>query len=285
MSIMNRKLHKDCPGFEELSAYFDGELDSSSLEYKHIESCDHCRDELESLRKVSDSIKQEFLLEVPDDFAAEMIVAIKERKKKEKGVRPFQFRTIIRVAALFVITSLIIFHLIPQQEKIAKVQLPQKKVEPLIFLGRPILTDNLTALQAPPSRSYAAGTHNSIDLRKMMNVSTGNMARELITLPPDKNNQTAFIHPKVHQVWSVDNLGSAKKQMLQLAPSAKFTTDDTNIIMRVELTKKNLAELVRNCKLKGFRLLSPSQPQPEQRVFSGNQGDRVFYTATLVEPK
>ena len=286
MNIMNKKSNKDCPEFEELSAYFDGELDPSSSVYKHIESCETCKNELESLRRVSDSIKQEFAAEVPDDFPVRIIASIKERQEKKMAAKPFPLNTAIRIAALFIISALIVFNLIPKEENIAKSQSSQKAIEPLVFLNRPTLAGSLTALPPPPSRRSASGANGTIDLRRMMNVSTGNMSDEILSLPPDQTAESAVIRPEVHQVWSVDNLDSAENQIAKFAPSAKFAKDATgNRVMNVQLTKKELAELVRECKAAGFRLLSPSQPQPEQKVFAGRENDKVLYNAVFVKPE
>ena len=282
---MKNKLHKECPGFEELSAYFDGELDSSSLEYKHIATCKNCRDELEAFQKVSDAIKQEFLAEVPDGFANKIIIGIKKREEENSVLKPFPLKALMRVAALVIISSLIILDLIPREKNNETLQPQQKELEPLVFLNRSTLSNHLTSVQSAPSRSYAAGAHNAIDIRKMVNVSTGNMPSELISLPFDNSKKIAQIPLEVHQVWSVDSLPIAQKQIMQLIPSARFARGNKSITMRANLTKKNLAEFVRHFKGEGVRLLSPVQPQPEQRVFAGNQNKKVDYSATLVEPE
>ena len=282
---MKDKLHKDCPGFEELSAYFDNELDSSSLEYKHIEKCDICKRELEGFKIVSDSIKKELQLKVPDDFAREVIAGIKKRNEAEKVVKSFPLKGIMRTAALFIITSLIIIDLLPIDRNQKLHQKVQAKAEPLIFLNKLTDSNHLTSFQNIPSRSYAAGANDAIDLRKMINVSTGSSPSEFISIPNGNREHTAVIPPVVHQVWSVDNLSDVHKQIQQLSPHAKLASNARDLTMRGKLTKKEVAEFVRNCKQKGFRLLSPTQPQPEQQVFLGNPNDKISYSATFVKPE
>jgi hypothetical protein len=91
----------------------------------------------------------------------------------------------------------------------------------------------------------------------------------------------------VRQTWSVTNLAIAKKIFLASIPVNEKTNASENrngdLILKVALTKKELAKLVRECSADGFKLLSPTQPQPEQNVFAGDSDTKVFYTAVLVQ--
>jgi phosphopantothenoylcysteine synthetase/decarboxylase len=104
---------------------------------------------------------------------------------------------------------------------------------------------------------------------------------------PLKTAQPGVITENVRQTWSVANLAIAKKIFLESLPANVKTNvlrdSDGDLTLKVVLTKKALAELVRKCSAGGFKLLSPSQPQPEQNVFAGDSGAKVHYSAILVQ--
>ncbi len=272
-----------CPGFEELSAYFDGELDSSSPYYAHIADCDKCRIELDAYKKVNVLLKKEFLDYVPDNFSAKMIDSIKRRREKKSRTDAIHFGFFMKIAALFIISGVIVFALVPHRDSTVRNKVITVKSDPLIFLDQPIQTQSHTNTSLLPFRQCAAGGSDSIDIRKMINVSTGISGDNNIYIAPKKRDPVAIIHTNVKQVWSVNSLKHVETEIAQLAEGAKFSKSNSSITMTLELSKKNLANFVRSCKNTGFRLLSPSQPQPEQTLFGGNQNDRVLYTATFVK--
>ncbi len=67
---MSDNLHIECPSYEDISAFFDGELDPSTSAYAHIEKCEKCREQLEAYKKVSDSFKEELKNSVPRRIVA-----------------------------------------------------------------------------------------------------------------------------------------------------------------------------------------------------------------------
>ncbi len=280
---MNTNNNNNCPSFEELSAYFDSELDQFSLEYAHIQNCDKCQRELDAYTKVSVMLKEELSNSVPDDFSAHMINSLKRRRKRDSSVDVSPFGFFFKVAALLVLSGIIVVALIPHKSNIVQQQVSDTKVAPLIFLDKLTPSGSYTHSQLPPSRRSAAGASDSIDITNMMQVSTGQMGDENLYTSSENKDSVAVIHPKVKQVWSVDSLKHAEMQFAQFAEVAKFATNNSSITMTLKLSKKNLAQFVRNCKEDGFRLLSPSQPQPEQTHFAGNKNDSVLYTATFVQ--
>jgi len=283
---MNKKLHTDCPGYEDISAFFDDELDVNSPEYFHIKECQSCQLELEAYRKVDRSIKSEFSDAVPDGFADDLIVAIRARQKREASSDPLPFRGLLRVAALFLICGIVVYALITASSGPIVVNTVISPSEPLVFLNNKQPYQDFSNCCFQPSRKYAAGTENSIDMRKFMNVSVGNSNEKYLPGFKDQSKRTAFIKPIVSQTWSVDNLQRAEGEIAKFADSSRIEKNKSgNLVAKFDLTKKELAELVRRYKKSGFRLLSPSQPQPEQTIFAGNQDDKVKYTATFVEPE
>jgi hypothetical protein len=283
--VMDKKLNIECPDFEDISAYFDNELDVTSPEYIHIKTCELCQQELEACSKIDFSIKREFREGVPDGFAEGLIASIKAEEMRDASPAPLGFRKILRVAALFFICGVAAYFIISGTDTVVPATSSvDLSPEPLVFLNKK------EVLRAPyhfqPLRKAAAGTENSIDMKKFMNVSSGTSGGEYLSGLTCSNKHTAFIKPVVKQIWSVDNLHRVKDKILEFAVASNIRADRKgNLVAQFNLTKKELAEFVRYCKKSGFRLLSPSQPQPEETTFLGNKNDKVSYTATFVLPQ
>jgi hypothetical protein len=87
----------------------------------------------------------------------------------------------------------------------------------------------------------------------------------------------------------VPDAKQAEKAFLRLARGlgiAVFKDSDPygNALLSCRTTKRNLVELTRRFHDEGFKLLSPSQPQPESTVFPGKASDSVSYQAVLAQP-
>ncbi len=283
---MNHKLNIGCPDYEDVSAFLDGELASSS-EYKHIEKCVICQKRLEEYRKVNYSIRKELQDSVPENFAVDILAKVrekKERKARKKNAKFFNFPLFMKVAALFIVTVAILFMVLPERISKDNETFDPVSSEPLVFLNEPVIPGHITNLQFPPGMQHADVGSDSIDIGDLMNVSSGNLNDMDFCDIEDKNGNVASIAPEVTQAWSVDNMKSAEKKFAKFAKNAKFTIDKNgNAVAKLKLSKKELAELVRRCKEASFRLLSPNQPQPEQITFAGNQDDKVSYTATIIQ--
>jgi hypothetical protein len=284
--VMDKKLNIECPDFEDISAYFDNELDVTSPEYIHIKTCELCQQELEACRVISLSIKGEFKKAVPDDFADNLITSIRAKEKVDATPKRFPLRTALRVAAMLVLSGIIVYSLITTQSSSTPSPIVRKDAVPLVFLNKKTPYSDSLNHRFQPSRRYAAGTENSIDMRNYLHVSTGGDDDEGLSGISDRSDSVAVIKPIVNQTWSVDNFSMVKGEIAKLADLPKIEKNGNgNLVLKCNPTKEELAELVRHFEGAGFRLLSPSQPQPEQVTFSGNKNDKVLYTATFVVPQ
>lgn len=282
---MKETLNIQCPDYEDVSAFVDGELDSLSSEFTHIQSCDKCLKRVEEYRKLNSSINDILLSAVPEGFAENLLADIKKRQEqvpdKDSG-KPIPFLLFMKVAAIFVVMGIVFF--IFKNDDFSGGGLDPDTSDPLVFLDNPVPSRSFSKLEFPPTRENASLGSHSMDIRKLMNVSSGNYKDSDLFDFQDSSDCVACIQPKVSQVWSVDNLSDAEKEFAKFTDNSEFAKDENgNGVIVLKLTKKELAELVRKCKTAGFRLLSASQPQPEQITFSGNQNDKVCYTATLIQ--
>ena len=286
--MKNLSHNEKCPQFEDISAYIDGELDNSSSEFIHIESCEKCRKTVNELQEIDAELSLELKSAVPDDFAANLILSLQEKTKQTlPKPKTILINRIMRIAALFVLSSGTFYMLFNKGSEQQEKEFSATEARPLVFLNKPAVPPEISRLKFPPQEQNTDS--HSIDIRNLTNVSTDNTSDIIDYADLDSLNKkqpAAMIPPKVNQTWSVDNLNDAANEFAKFAGNTEFAQDRYgNPVIRVELTKKELAELVRKCESAGFRLLTPNQPQPEQTVFEGNSNSKVTYTATLVSPR
>lgn len=285
VEIMKTKLQKDCPDYEDVSAFLDGELDPSSSVYNHIDSCEKCRKRVEEYRKINLSISKELASAVPDNYAANLVSSIKKRQAKENNIsdkKLFPFHIIMKVAAI-VIVSAVAFFIVSDRIKPEQNDFDPATAEPLVFLNKPDAVVKLSQLNLLNGNEKFPDS-DSIDMNDLMNVSMGKQNDNDLINKDNTENPVAFIHPEVSQAWSVDDLSEAETKISEFAENVKFTEDrNGNVAFTLTLTKEELAEFVRKCKAAGFRLLSPVQPQPEQTTFAGKKDDKVSYNAVLIK--
>ena len=287
--MKNLSHNEKCPQFEDISAYVDGELDESTSEFIHIESCKFCKETVNELQAIDSELAIELDVAVPEDFTKNLLQSL-QKKTQKTAPQPkiILLNRIMRIAALFVLSAGIFFILFNKTESL-KQEKESSTIEtrPLVFLNNTAVTHKKSSLKFPPAPPQADS--NSIDIRNLTNVSTDSTS-DIINYADigrlHKKQPTATIPPEVNQTWSIDNIKDAVNKFANFATTARFGKDSYgNPVIRVELTKKELAELVRKCESAGFRLLTPNQPQPEQTVFEGNSNSKVSYTATLVSPR
>ncbi|MBN1865637.1 MAG: hypothetical protein JW808_12135, partial [Victivallales bacterium] len=101
------------------------------------------------------------------------------------------------------------------------------------------------------------------------------------------DEKPAAINDEVRHIWIAPELKNApfiiraaidKKNIIRLQEN-----DLGDIEAELHISKKQLVTLVRKCHSAGFSLLSPTQPQPEQSLFSGNGDDKVKYLAVFTK--
>ena len=277
-----------CPHYEEVSAFFDNELDPLSPEYRHIKECDKCANLLEEFSTIRKMVDKELEDAVPDNFTENLIAALERRLDTENlPAERKLFPMLMRVAALLFLAGVMLYVLLPANNKEEPGEsIASASAEPLIFLNKATPPSTLSSLDIPSPHRVANEDNGAIDVNNLINVSSnrGIDDADYSALLKSEEPKVASIAPEVSQVWSVDNLTAAKEKVAEFADNVKFADNpDGNIVFKASLTKKQLAELVRRCKDAGFRLLSPSAPQPEQTTFAGNGNEKVNYSGLMVE--
>jgi hypothetical protein len=291
-SEISNVLEMKCPSSEILSAFFDGELRADAPERAHISECPKCSAGLGILETLSEDLKTELGALPPDGFTADLRRSLRERLDRKSRRENIPFPLFLRVAAMFAASALVVLTLITDEKKPeADSSTLSKSADPIVFLGDAdsATSGEMTSLPVPDG-AVNRDSSSAINMSDLTPVGTGaslHSSREFKT--PSGGTATLLpgeITSRVRQTWSVPNLKSAEKTFKKLIPSnAKVRTcrdGDESLVFNLVLTKKELAELVANCSDAGFDLLSPAQPQPEQKVFKGEAASRVSYTAVLV---
>lgn len=271
---------KTCPDIEFVSAYFDNELDSGSAEFAHIKNCPECQKQIQTYQKLADTLKAELSSAVPKDIAKKILNGIEQRKLLEKQPS-FNYMAMMKIAAMFIIIGLVWILALPENTPENNTD---KTVDPIPeFLNlQADGNNNLSTLEFPDHKQIA-GKNGTIDWDHFFPTST-NQNNEINFVDESKEDQPAEIPPVVIQVWVVKDLNNSLKKF------AEFTKNDNlqinkdrneNKEVNLKISKLDLVELVRKCHKAGFKLLSPTQPQPEQNIFTGNKNDIVDYQATF----
>jgi hypothetical protein len=298
-NVKNKREAGDCPSFEHVSAYSDGELASGTPEHEHIGKCPDCQSRLAAYEAIGAKLLDELGAMVPKGLVDGVMLEIDRGKRRSAGSSVRPFRAFAKVAALFIVSAAVFVVLLPKRgggksaERSSTASSPAVPPRPLAFLG-----------DATPSASPGAGvggskhgtgtvTGGNVDYSDFTPVdSSGTKTRPCFAgVSRDDVSETSVRIPsRVRQTWCVANISKAAKIFAGFAENAgvevrRVSDADGNLILSCDITKKKLAELARELHSEGCKLLSPVQPQPEQTLFSGKSGDIVSYRAAFVETR
>lgn len=259
-----------CPGPEAVSAFLDGELPPGSKEAEHIMSCPECSKLLESYKLADSALKDALASAVPENIAGRIKRRVHakiyaEEQKKAKSSSIFFPSFAFRLAAGLVFCAAVILY----------------------------------TVQPGPSRK-GHEKHNRLTIAEQDSGAPGAVSLNDLAPVSFKENQKpshplagpdegAVIPAHLTQVWLVNDAAKAESTLKDIArkngiDKATYSMSDEKDTLKVklELTKLQLVKFVKNCGAAGFKLLSPSAPQPEQNVFSGSPSDKINYEASFV---
>lgn len=283
---MERDSDSKCPSQETVSSYYDGELDADSLDARHIKNCPACSEHLKYFAKLATDLKKEMSFFTPDGYTESLREVLKKRVKQEVTSPPLSFPFLLKISAMFAGAALIIITLLTDDGKCPAIPSFSRSADPIVFLGdaKNVGSKEMTSLPVPSSDANGFAD-STIDMSNFHHVATGANTGVTTRFKPTtstKVDKPKVIMANVRQTWSVSDLGKAEK-VFRRANATFVKNKDGNLRMNVVLTKKELANLVRASFNAGFKLLSPAQPQPEQKVFEGDSDTKVSYTAILVQ--
>ncbi|MCK5843324.1 MAG: hypothetical protein KAG97_01370 [Victivallales bacterium] len=279
-----------CPSSESLSAYFDGESPPDSADGVHIAACPECAARLKVLTGLADELKNEIQSLRDDEFIINLQKSLRQKIKRDPRSQNMPFPFFMKVAAMFAGAAIVVIALTTDEKK-AYDSISQQSVplDPIVFLGDSDSPPAKKMTSLPVPTDGPGDGASAIDISDLTPVGTGEGRIHQgyrVPVREDDTKKPEVITGSVRQTWSVSNLEVAERKFKKLLPAtaevSAFRDGDDSVILKVLITKKELARLVASCSEAGFALLSPAQPQPEQKLFKGEANSKVSYTAVFV---
>jgi len=298
-----------CPDAEALSAYMDGETDSSGSLAEHINNCAKCKEKLAEFKLIADAMHNKadavwnetnalarIQLGLKNKLEAEGIAYSYQEKtapesKQAEEQKPIQFNSfgwVMRYAAILVL-GVVLFYMIQNE----------KTKNPGLFNG-PKQPENTTAgtTENPPG-----GTTTFTSNTEFTNPAALGSRFVILDPPPCfhhdgtksmfcYNQEPVAISSNVKQIWLLpgQDLADAEKKITQICRKigvkdykiTKISLD--SFALQVYTSADKAAQLNRACYGLGMKQLSSQMPAPEQRCYSGNGSEPVHYAANFYSP-
>lgn len=288
----NTEKIKACPGLEQISAFFDGELDRNSKEARHIADCAECRRHLDAYDMFHKKLSQE-IVGAEDSSLIEKIQSRVHKELVKGKVKTLSYSVLfLKAAVIFLILSGTVLYIAglvktknisstvsfeSEESKVAET--PEKKKIEIADI---------------PAEKISPGS--AIPFKNFTNVSTGVKDSSLNGIRFSKESEKdkpVYIPDKVHHVWVVKNPEKAYAEIKNFAKELNIAeeflkfkkTKNGSLQCIVHLTKHQLVTLVRAYEASGFELLDSTAPQPEQSVFYGNANDPAEYSFDIIPEK
>ncbi len=280
----------ECLSIGNLSAELDGEYHFSPEEQQHLAHCDRCRNLYESFRVTDDAVSKSLAVNCPRDAAYRIRKNVNRRLDSLTPMnehRPIRFSALVaKVAAMVVFAAMAGY---------------------LIFIDNPYFDDApetaapvpsaaVVKTPAPEEKELAPLLPVGVDIRNLRLAAAGEPAAFRFIEPDDvpvKAENAAVIPPAVKHVWQFNSAwktertetlvrDALKKAGIPLDQVRIAVTSERGLRVNLQLTRQQCVLLTRLLAARQFQLVSPTQPQPEQRLFAGTGREPVEYEAVLL---
>ena len=285
-----------CPSFEDISAFLDHELPPDSPTAQHIPQCPQCQQRLEEYRRIDHIIRSSIAIAPPDGLNDRIKAAI---AREQRTIRfPAHLGTFLRLAAAFTVCCGVALYIItdnttPPREPVGANREAAMESPRTLAMTTPRHAPTTAADDSP---GYSPGRFNGvISAGSLVGASYGGGDTPVFTdamATVDRTRKPVDIASQVQQVWSVRDAGTTAallegimKKMLIPEKNIRLIPNGKSVKLIAGMTKLELVNLVRACRACGLELLSPTAPQPEQNVFTGNANSPVVYYAEFVSEK
>lgn len=292
-----RKTAESCILPENLSAALDGEYHFSENEKKHLEKCSRCKTLYESYKIIDDAASGALDVPFPDQTAKRIrkqVHAAVGLKLVDQEAKPIRFWTwTARIAAALVLFGLVGYFVFQGQKS------PNKAPADL-YADAPLAAPGTSAELSPAPAPYS-GFSGAVDIRELQPVALGENKSTFEFMKKEeaqKNHSTSvvLIPSKLKHVWlykkgmpssGIENI--FRKALLQTGiplKEVKIAIDSEGVLRaQLELTRYQSVRLVNMLHKQNLRLISPDQPQPEQKYFSGTGHELLDYEIVLMPDK
>ena len=282
------KTESSCPSFEILSEYFDGECRDEAV-VSHVAVCEHCARTLEELAFIDKAISRALEKNTPADLPQKILAGVRNRLKEEEKKRSrfyFPASFYVRAAALVAVLGMVGYFIWDDYSYRAELERPvgitQLKPSAEVPAG----------LSAPEHGVRPLHKFGSIDVRELDSASFSNVPvyESNAAQPAEQIGGRAVIPDHVKQVWTVSARDAEfQKDLLAVVQalgidrkSVRFSRENDKLSLSFNATRMQSVKFVRACRLLGYSLLSPVQPQPEQNRFAGEADSMISYHADFV---
>ena len=285
---LQSKMQK-CISVENLSAELDGEYHFSPDEQVHLAHCPRCRKLYESYRIVDDAVTRSLGVNCPRAACNRIRKNVNRRLDQLAPMsahEPIRFSALVaRVAAVAVIAAMagyLIFIDNPYSDELEKV-CPQPSASAEV---RP----------EQPAADFPNGFSGGVDVRNLRLAATGDSPSIRFlesAAAPVKAENAVLIPNAVKHVWlfdpswkadSVEKLfrSAVEKSNIPLQNVRISPAEEGAFRARLTLSRYQSVMLTRQLALRNFQLISPVQPQPEQKLFAGTGRETVEYEAVFL---
>ncbi|OQA85981.1 MAG: hypothetical protein BWY31_01600 [Lentisphaerae bacterium ADurb.Bin242] len=278
---------------EKISAQLDGEEEFSNAEKKHLRNCKKCHALQESYKLLDDAVTKSLDMECPP--AAQFRI----RKRITRHIRenmPIGKRPVYRYAA-WTVRAAAVFALFSMTGYLFFVDNPFSTDPAKIAAASPEEVRNVVPASLSPAPSpYKDFTGNSIDVRHTRFASTESAqttVRFTEEKPVPKAEKIALIPSRIKHVWVYSpTLKTAEVERLLRTAIGKANVPLKGIKLAMnpkgeirvllEINRYQAVMLTRELASRSFQLLSSQQPQPEQKLFTGNGRELVNCELVLI---
>ena len=267
-----------CISSANLSSFADGEYLPDEEEKRHLQNCTCCQKTLEDFKKLSNVLHDTLQEECPPEFINIMSERIQQRirheekyNKKKKKLFFSSKRTFIHAAAAIMLFSFVLYLLTDNGGE-----------------GFPENPEEIQreSTEIPAKENIAAS--GGVDIRNILPVSHSSApVHFLVSVKDQKDKFPALIGKEVTQVWVYDKgekrITSSYIHKILASAAGKESIKNTTAAgssagkfsFTVTTTGKKAVLLVRTLAAVKFQLLSPVQPQPEQKYFYGTGDEKT----------
>ena len=282
------KTESSCPSFEVLSEYFDGECRDGAVA-SHVAVCEHCARTLEELAFIEKVVTRALEKNTPSDLPEKILAGIRSRLKEDEKKRfrlHFPASFYVRAAALIAVLGMVGYFIWDDYSYRAEQE-------------RSIASAQIRPTAEVPAGLSASGTgvrplhkFGSVDVRELDSASFSNVPvyDSGAAQPREMIGGRAVIPDHVKQVWTVSAKDAEFQQDLLAViqalgidrKSVRYARENDKLSISFRATRMQSVKFVRACRLLGYSLLSPVQPQPEQNRFAGEADSMISYQADFV---
>ena len=288
---VNRKtvLPQKCLPAENLSAELDGEYVFTPEEQAHLQNCPRCRSLYESYRVIDDAVTRSLMVNCPKSACVRIREGV-ERELDRVAPRhePIRFAPLAaKIAAVIAIAALAGYLIF--------VDTPYP-VEPAETPIRPVPAVSTEEVRPGPAAQAVSEIPAGVDIRNLQLTAAGDSLPVQFLEPSSakvKAEDVALIPDRVKHVWLADpawKTGQLEKLLRSGLSEAGIPlknvqinlSDKDGLRAKMLLTRRQAAVLTSCLAAHKLKLVSPDQPQPEQKLFAGTGNETLEYEAVMI---